>query len=329
MPIREQSVRYPDLTSKFETGYILSAFILITGAYLDAWSHIHIPELETFFTPSHAVLYLGGLMISLLMGLTMYQNWKAGFPLRRSVPKGYQTAILGFIILMLSGIGDMFWHILFGVEQDLEAAFSITHLGVISGIVLLMLAPTRVQRDEDTRNLIPLFAFTLALLGLNVISSWSHPLVKLYPTLKYYEPDIGYSLGILAILLQTVFLMGILLPIFRVAQLPIGSFTFILGIDATYLVFLNANYVFVLTYIVAGLIADFMYWKRIEGDRMLWFRIFSVLFPAILFGLYLVTLFFTNQIVWTPHIVSGAIAFPAILSGFIGAAIIRDDFDFN
>ncbi len=303
MSLKERKVFYPELTNRFEGGYIFSAFILITGAYLDAWSHIHIPELETFFTPSHAVLYTGGLMVSALMAITMYTNVKKGFPLDRSVPKGYQTAILGFIVLMLSGIGDMLWHILFGVEQDLEAAFSFTHLGIITGIVLLMLAPTRVQRDETVRNWFPLFAYTLALLGLNVISSWSHPLVKVYPTLKYYEADIGYSLGILSILLQTMFLMGILLPIFREGYLPIGSFTFILGVDAIYLVFLNANYVFVLTYILAGMIADLMYWKRNDGERLFWFRLFSVFFPAILFGLYMVTLAFSSKIVWTPHIV--------------------------
>jgi hypothetical protein len=29
------------------------------GASLDLWAHVHRPELETFFTPWHAVLYAG------------------------------------------------------------------------------------------------------------------------------------------------------------------------------------------------------------------------------------------------------------------------------
>jgi hypothetical protein len=32
---------------------------LIGGLYLDGWAHIHVPALETFFTPWHAVLYSG------------------------------------------------------------------------------------------------------------------------------------------------------------------------------------------------------------------------------------------------------------------------------
>ena len=121
--------------------------------------------------PSHAVLYTGGEMVSFLMVWAMFRNPRAGFPLTRSVPKGYMTGVFGFIILMVSGIGDMFWHTLFGIEQDLEAAFSVTHLGIITGIVLIMLAPTMVQRNGGDKNIIPMVSYTLALLGLNVISS--------------------------------------------------------------------------------------------------------------------------------------------------------------
>ena len=33
--------------------------VFLGGAYLDVWAHVHVPELETFFTPWHAVFYAG------------------------------------------------------------------------------------------------------------------------------------------------------------------------------------------------------------------------------------------------------------------------------
>ena len=315
---------YPKLTDRFEQVYIFSSFVLITGAYLDAWSHIHIPDLESFFTPSHGVLYTGGAMVSFLMVWTMFRNLRAGFPLTRSIPKGYLTGVFGFVILMVSGIGDMFWHTIFGIEQDLEAAFSITHLGIITGIVLIMLAPTMVQRNRGDTNIIPMVSYALTLLALNVISSWSHPLVKLYPTLNYTYPNIGYSLGILSMLLQTVFLMGILLPIFRDRILPVGSMTFIVTVDAVYLGFLNANYVFIAVYLFTGLLADLMYWQYKKGGNPVWFRVFSIFIPAILYSLYIIVLEIIDEVLWNAHIISGAIAFPAIVSGFIGIAMVKE-----
>ena len=36
---------------------VLLSFWLVAGMVMDGWAHNHIPELESFFTPWHAVFY--------------------------------------------------------------------------------------------------------------------------------------------------------------------------------------------------------------------------------------------------------------------------------
>ncbi len=61
----KQTVQYLDWI------FMLSSCWLIGGLYLDGWAHLHFPELETFFTPWHGVLYSGFLVnaIGLLTAL--------------------------------------------------------------------------------------------------------------------------------------------------------------------------------------------------------------------------------------------------------------------
>lgn len=86
------------------------------GAYLDAWAHTHVPELETFFTPWHAVLYSGFLAAAALTVATAFRNHARGDPWTRVLPAGYDPSLLGVLIFAAGGVGDMLWHLLFGVE---------------------------------------------------------------------------------------------------------------------------------------------------------------------------------------------------------------------
>ncbi|MGH8601909.1 MAG: hypothetical protein ACREXR_03760, partial [Gammaproteobacteria bacterium] len=63
----------------------LSAWFL-GGLYLDGWAHQHIAraELETFFTPWHAMLYSGLFASAGALGLTAFWNWRDGYPVMRA-----------------------------------------------------------------------------------------------------------------------------------------------------------------------------------------------------------------------------------------------------
>ena len=60
--------------------WLMAAFgsWLIGGLYLDGWAHIHVPALETFFTPWHAVLYSGYIAGAVALAETLRRNRRAG-----------------------------------------------------------------------------------------------------------------------------------------------------------------------------------------------------------------------------------------------------------
>jgi hypothetical protein len=115
---------------------------LIAGVFLDAWAHNTRPDLESFFTPWHAVLYSGFLATG---GWITWILWLAR---RRTgswitLPPGYGLAGCGVILFAVAGVGDMLWHLVFGVERQMAALLSPTHLGLFVAMLLIVTAPVR------------------------------------------------------------------------------------------------------------------------------------------------------------------------------------------
>ena len=113
------------------------------GLYLDGWAHIHVPALETFFTPWHAVLYSGFAACALALLVTLVRHLRRGYPWRKALPAGYGLSLVGAAIFLVAGALDLVWHTLFGVERSVEALLSPTHLLLATGGVLLVSGPLR------------------------------------------------------------------------------------------------------------------------------------------------------------------------------------------
>src|SRR6266508_3553037 len=120
----------------------LSAW-LIGGLFLDGWAHNTRPQLETFFTPWHAMFYSGYVAAAAWMGWSVWSRHHAGTAWRDAVPAGYGPAVAGLALFAVSGLGDMAWHLAFGIEQDVAALLSPTHLGLFTGGFLVVTAPLR------------------------------------------------------------------------------------------------------------------------------------------------------------------------------------------
>src|SRR5260370_31896356 len=129
------------------------------GLFIDGWAHSNIPQLETFFTPWHAVLYSGYLAVTFTLLVKILLNLRqsalnAGgsmpslvalvresLPDHRwlqAIPNGYELSVLGVAIFGVSGIGDLTWHLILGIERSTEALLSPTHLGLALGIGLAL-----------------------------------------------------------------------------------------------------------------------------------------------------------------------------------------------
>src|SRR3954454_15458089 len=116
---------------------------LAGGIFLDGWAHAHLDTLDTFFTPWHAAVYSGALATASFLVAALCINHTRGYAWQRALPAGYELSLLGMGIFALSGVGDMIWHTLFGIEQSFAALLSPTHLGLGLGLGLVVSGPLR------------------------------------------------------------------------------------------------------------------------------------------------------------------------------------------
>ncbi|HEX5502978.1 MAG TPA: LpqB family beta-propeller domain-containing protein [Thermomicrobiales bacterium] len=166
---------------------------LVGGVYLDGWAHNHLPELETFFTPWHGVLYSGFLAVFAFLAYTLLTNRRRGHPWRLALPPGYDLSLAGALIFWAAGAGDLVWHQLFGIEVSVEALLSPTHLALALGAVLMVSGPLRAAwrrpgaLPRDPAGALPaLLALTYTLAILAFMTQFAHPLVN---TLAAPESD--------------------------------------------------------------------------------------------------------------------------------------------
>ncbi len=119
-------------TSSLRYDWIAAVLSLlgVGGSYLDLWAHTHIPQLETFFTPWHAVLYGSFLLYTaFLVGTALFYS-RHGYPWQLAMPKGYGLSLLGALVFAIAGVVDLLWHTFFGIEKSIDALLSPTHLGL-------------------------------------------------------------------------------------------------------------------------------------------------------------------------------------------------------
>jgi hypothetical protein len=122
---------------------VLLSLWLIVGIFVDGWAHNTKPGLETFFTPWHALFYSGFAATAAWILWSVWSATRDGRSWPEAVPVGYGYAMVGLVIFALSGLGDLTWHQIFGIEQSIGALLSPTHLGLFTGAFLVVTAPYR------------------------------------------------------------------------------------------------------------------------------------------------------------------------------------------
>src|SRR2546421_2317997 len=306
---------------QFDWFLLISCTWLLGGAYLDAWAHNHI-RLETFFTPWHAVLYSGLLAVLTFHFGALIRNRLQGYSWRNAMPDGYWLSLLGIIGFAAGGVGDMIWHILFGIELNIDGALSPTHLALALCIGLIVAGPLRAawRRSHVTTpgfvSFLPTIislAFTLS--AITLISQFASPFVMLWPAGAQQDPFSFQALAVVSIVLQSIILMSVFLLAIRRWTLPFGTFTLILTLNITFLSFMQDHYLLILVGTLTGLIADLLIWKLhpsvARPDEV---RLFACLVPGVLYLLDFLTLLFITGIAWTIHLWLGS----TIVTGIAG-----------
>ena len=160
--------------------------ILIGGIYLDGWAHAHGKVDGTFFTPWHAVLYSAFAIAGAFLVLSLLRNRLKGYPWLEALPPGYSVSLLGAIIFAVGGVLDLIWHVLFGIEMNVDALLSPTHLMLALGVVLMVTGPLRAAwlrfPAQNVAGRIKLFPAVLSIaLVLSIFTfftEYAHPQVN-------------------------------------------------------------------------------------------------------------------------------------------------------
>jgi len=258
--------------------------------------------------------------------VSLVRNNLPGNRWTQAIPTGYELSLLGVAIFGISGIGDLTWHIIFGIERSTEALLSPTHLGLALGIGLALSGPLRAawRRSGGTtswRQLGPaILSLTFTFSLLTFFTVYASPLITPWPII---DTSNSPNRGITDILLITALTMGCVLLALRRWRLPFGTFAFMFGLNGALMVVFSPNslLVSVPTALPGGLAADIVY--RIlqpSLDQPTSVRLFAFLVPLMFYALYFVDLtivgpiIFQGGIIWSVPFWAGA----PVMAGITG-----------
>jgi len=291
----------------------LCSLWFIGGLYLDGWAHNHLDSaLETFFTPWHAVFYAGYFASAVALFLIAYRHLRSDGNLFDAIPRGFGFALIGTGLFFVGGIGDMLWHTVFGVEADIDALLSPTHLLLGVGAFLMVSANVRSwlyaadERPTLTWQLPMILSLALTLSVLTFMTQYSHFIepfgsgLAIPPSEDLVNHITGRAFA--GYLLQSIFLMGSVFLILRRAPLAPGILSILFTLNVLGMALMRDGLIFVPAAVIAGIVADIMALSLFPLQAHLkQFRIFSFLVPAILFGLYILLILATKGTWWSMH----------------------------
>lgn len=307
---------------------LLGFTILTLGLFLDGWAHNHILKIDTFFTPYHGLLYGGFFFTAAVLYLSAFKNYLRKKSFSNLLPPGYNLSLIGCFFFFLAGIGDLIWHTLFGIEVNVEALLSPTHLLLVTSGIIIVAAPIRrALLSSFPQRFLPAISVLLTTsyiyAALAFFTQYANPFVFPWPAATsevflHFEGQYAQSLGITSIILQSGLLMGFYLFLLKsFKNLPYGSLTLVLGLNVLMVSFLRDQYRFIPIAILTGFLADNLnILINPLASRNFNLRIFAFLVPVILYSLYYFTLLLTDYVIWSVHLWTGSI-FLAGISGLL------------
>ncbi|GHO49691.1 hypothetical protein [Ktedonospora formicarum] len=336
----------------FEWSIAFFSTWFVLGLYLDGWAHAN--ELpDSFFTPWHAFLYSGFLGAAIILVGSFLRARLRGASLRQALPVGYNLSLLGVGLFLLGGVGDMLWHIFFGIEANLEALYSPTHLLLAASGFLLVTGGLRSAwwHVTTTRgaSFLVVLSLTLALSILTFFTSEFHPFDHPWAWVGYRpaatpfvasltthstpalldaggtSQDIAEVVGVSSILLQSALLMALLLLTIRRfgTRLPFGWLTFLLGVNGLGMSIFHSTPWVIPVAGIAGLIADALYrWLGPTSPRIVQLRLFAAVVPIILYSLYFLAVFLIGGVWWSIHLWTGGIALAGVVGWFMSLLLV-------
>ena len=326
----EAATPAPTFSRGGETALILFGLWMIVGLFLDGWAHSE-RKPDSFFTPWHAVIYTGFAGAAGSALLQLRAQHRPGASWRSAVPAGYGVSLIGLAVFALGAGGDLVWHEVFGVEVDLAALLSPSHLLLMAGGLLALTGPFRTAWREASdapslSSFLPALGSLTLATGLAVFFTfYLSPFARtVVPRLAPAETDIhdfsaastaGFvqlreMWAVSGILLTTVLVMVPVLLVVARWRPPAGSLLAFFGAVAIFEGTASefARWPLMLAVICAGLVAELLVRRGAS------IRVLSGVLPAALWLGYFVIVAVAYDLAWSAELWTGSVVL-AVLTG--------------
>ncbi|TDD19682.1 hypothetical protein E1294_20030 [Nonomuraea diastatica] len=316
------------------------------GLMIDAWAHNNLTELETFFTPWHAVFYSGFAVVSGWIIWQVWRNARAGRQGLAAVPTGYLAGLVAIPAFAAFGLADMVWHTILGIETTIDIFFSPSHLGLVVTMMLIITTPLRsAWKAPDVGDRPSLGRLLPALAGLAFATTLVSLFLSYGDALQYRPQAIVQALSLgqgpaaappgagprpvavgadrvaVAMVVTNVVMLCPVLLLARRWLLPFGSVTIMYTIMALMPGAQTAfrNLPILLSFVAAGFVSDLLIrLLRPSGERRAAYWAFAGLSASITWSLYIAVASATGGgLPGVPELWTGA----PVVAGLIGLAL--------
>jgi hypothetical protein len=319
----------------FEYAFAAAIATAITGLWIDIWAHIHeaTKASETFFTPWHGVMYGGIGVAGLLVGGLWFFRWRRG----GAFPPGLELSIVGVLLFGIGGGLDLIWHTLFGVEANLEALLSPTHMMIYVAGFLVFVGPLRMRRlahamdpsaaDRGWTAVLPAVISVACVFQLvAVFGQFASPIADPFASANRvvdFSDDartMSVAFGYLGLVVTTLTVSGLVLGFARYMVLPPGSWILILGLSTVGLAIAHDQVRLLPVGLVAGVVAEIAL-GRADPTPSLRVRAAGALVPFVWSAAYFAIVALTDSLWWTPHIIASGLVLPTFV-GFVMSLLV-------
>ncbi len=237
---------------------------------------------------------------------------------RRVLGAGYDLSVVGVAVAGIGGIADAVWHTLFGIEFDIEAAVSPSHLLVAGGIFLVVSGPARAAWAKRAFGLPAALSLLYGLSILAVILDYADPFTRVFgarpgaPTHALLQVE--QSSALFAFLLYAVLVSGVIQLALARGPVAPAYIALVVGGNALVMVLVNSPLLgahagaFVAVALVGGVLAGVAAaWLNPSPARPAAFRAFAFLVPTLLYVVYAISVVIGPGTSWSPTFWSGLI----------------------
>ena len=180
--------------------FIVAMLWFFIGAWIDSSAHTYLlDDIETFFTPWHAVLY-SGYAFSVLVAMYVKNKIK---------DYKFDVGVLGAVIFGIGGASDAVWHTLLGIETGVEPLVSPSHLMLFLGAFLMLDYVFTARPSKDSVDTASVVAVSTIYALVMFITQFLHPYLQYGVFFTYDDAFAAGTLFFQAMLASIVFVYAI------------------------------------------------------------------------------------------------------------------------